>query len=390
MKASIAVTALFLSVAVTAVSAQNGAPPRVPGIDTLGMDRSVRPQDDFYRFVNGAWDDKMAIPADRSYYGSLVEVGERAQEPVRGILEAEATKPQAPESIGQKVGGFYERFNDEAAIERRGIQPIASELAAISRLASVRGLSLAFLRASQRGVRTPLSIRVAQDPQRSDVYAVIVTQAGLGMPDRDEDLRPDQQFAAVRAADVEYISRLLTLAAQPDPAGAASRIVSLAKTLAEHQWDRTRNRDRSSRKPHRRGRQAAGLPEDPRRSADRGAAADLEGLSDLRHECGVRGLSARGVRRCAEPESPRGFRGRHRRPRVDVAGHEGPGPGEAREVLPEDRVPLSVAAGRTLCPVPSTSGAEPDVSPLREQDEAVGAAAATHEILRSRVTHNDV
>ncbi len=102
MKASIAVTALFLSVAVTAVSAQNGAPPRVPGIDTLGMDRSVRPQDDFYRFVNGAWDDKMAIPADRSYYGSLVEVGERAQEPVRGILEAEATKPQGQNRSGRK------------------------------------------------------------------------------------------------------------------------------------------------------------------------------------------------------------------------------------------------------------------------------------------------
>ena len=60
----------------------------------------------------------------------------------------------------------------------------ASELAAISRIASVRDLSVAFIRASQLGVRTPLSICVAQDPQRSDVYAVIVTQAGLGMPDR--------------------------------------------------------------------------------------------------------------------------------------------------------------------------------------------------------------
>ena len=170
MKASIAIPALFLSVAVTAVSAQNGAPPRVPG-----------------------------------------------------ILEAEAIKPQAPGSIGQKVGGCYRSFNDEAAIERLGIQPIASELAAISRIASVRDLSVAFVRASQLGVRTPLSIGVAQDPQRSDVYAVIVTQAGLGMPDRDYYLRPDQQFAAVRTAYVEYISRLLTLAAQPDPAGAVQR-----------------------------------------------------------------------------------------------------------------------------------------------------------------------
>lgn len=108
----------------------------------------------------------------------------------------------------------------------------------------MRDLSLAFLLASQLGVRTPLSVSVAQGPQRSDVYAVIVTQAGLGMPDLDDDLRFDQQFAAVRAAYVGCIIRLLTLAVQPDPAGAASRIVALEKTLAEHQWDRTRNRDR--------------------------------------------------------------------------------------------------------------------------------------------------
>ena len=140
MKVSIAILALTLSIGVTVVSAQNAAPPRVPGIDTLGMDRSVRPQDDFYRFVNGAWDDKMPIPADRSNYGALVEVGERAQEAVRGILEAEAIKPQAPGSIGQKVGGYYKSFNDEATIERLGIQPIAGELAAIGRIESGRDL----------------------------------------------------------------------------------------------------------------------------------------------------------------------------------------------------------------------------------------------------------
>jgi len=42
------------------------------------------------------------------------------------------------------------------------------------------------------------------------------------------------------------------------------------------------------------------------------------------------------------------------------------------------------------CALPSTSGAEPDVSPRREQDEAVGAAAATREFLRPSVTPSDV
>ena len=75
--------------AIVSASAQNAAPPRVPGLDTTGMDRSVRPQDDFFRFVNGAWVDKTAIPPDRSNYGSFAMLTERAQEALRGIMEGE-------------------------------------------------------------------------------------------------------------------------------------------------------------------------------------------------------------------------------------------------------------------------------------------------------------
>src|SRR5271168_5276028 len=101
MKRSRAVILAFvLSVAVISVLAQDGSPPRVPGIDTAGMDRSVRPQDDFFRFVNGVWVDKTPIPPDRPSYGTFAMLRERSQERVRGILEAEAVTPAAPGSIG--------------------------------------------------------------------------------------------------------------------------------------------------------------------------------------------------------------------------------------------------------------------------------------------------
>ena len=226
-------------------SAQNG-PPVVPGIDIASMDLSVRPQDDFFRYVNGKWADTIPIPGDLSTYGTFAILRERAQERVRGIIEGEAAKPAARGSIGQKVGDFYKSFTDEARIESLGAQPLAGELAAIDAITNRRNLPTAFARAARIGARVPLTINVGQDPRQSDVYTVLVSQSGLGMPDRDYYLQSDAKFAAIRKAYVAYIARLFTLAQRPDPAGAGERVLALETTLAKAQWDRARSRDRNA------------------------------------------------------------------------------------------------------------------------------------------------
>src|SRR5262245_9220595 len=110
---------LFASLIVAAVSvtdAQDRTPPRVPGIDLAGMDLSVRPQDDFFRYMNGRWVDNTPIPPDRSSYGTFAMLGERTQLAVREIVEGETRTPGAPGSNSQKVGDLYKSFMDEARI----------------------------------------------------------------------------------------------------------------------------------------------------------------------------------------------------------------------------------------------------------------------------------
>ncbi len=46
---------------------------KIPGIIVENMDTSVRPNDDFFRYVNGSWLDKTEIPADRTSWGSFNE-----------------------------------------------------------------------------------------------------------------------------------------------------------------------------------------------------------------------------------------------------------------------------------------------------------------------------
>src|SRR5262245_44775544 len=124
-------TSLALAAAL-ALSAQ--APPSDTsfGIDLAGMDRSVRPQDDFYRFVNGKWDDATPIPADMSSYGTFAILRERAQVAVRGILDETSAGTPAAGSMAQKVGGFYRSFMDETRIESLGLRPLDRELSAIN------------------------------------------------------------------------------------------------------------------------------------------------------------------------------------------------------------------------------------------------------------------
>src|SRR5215470_5895284 len=92
------------------------------GIDVSGMDHSARPQDDFFRYVNGAWADKAEIPPDKSRYGSFVMLGDESEKALKEIVEEAASQKDAPHaSDGQKVGDLYRSFMDTDRIEALGM-----------------------------------------------------------------------------------------------------------------------------------------------------------------------------------------------------------------------------------------------------------------------------
>src|SRR5262245_25951171 len=215
------------------------------GIDVSGMDRSARPQDDFYRFVNGAWDDKTAIPPDKSRYGSFTMLADESEIALKEILEQAVMEKNAPQgSERQKVGDLYRSFIDTERIEALGIKPLQPHLAYIAGLKTTADVAAAVFRLSKIGVGTVLlRASVSQDPKNSAVYTVIINQSQLGMPDRDYYLRQDAKFASIRHAYIDYIAQLFTLAGQPDPQGSAQRILDVETKIAEKQWDRVRNRN---------------------------------------------------------------------------------------------------------------------------------------------------
>ena len=119
------------------------AGPRVthgaPGDD--GMDRSIRPGDDFYRYANGGWLKAAAKTAGQGSYDNRAILTEKTSKRVRELIQDSAATPVPKGSNTQKVGDYYASFMDVDGIEAKGLAPIADEMAAISALADKTALS---------------------------------------------------------------------------------------------------------------------------------------------------------------------------------------------------------------------------------------------------------
>ena len=92
------------------------------GFDTAGMDTTVLPGDNFYKYANGTWAQNTPIPADKSNYGMFTRLDDLSRQRTRVIIEEQAKDPSS------KIGIAYNAFLDTAAIEAKGLAPFQSWL----------------------------------------------------------------------------------------------------------------------------------------------------------------------------------------------------------------------------------------------------------------------
>jgi putative endopeptidase len=222
-----------------------GKAPQQSGIDTALMDKTVRPQDDLYLYMNGQWLKTYEIPADKSNYGVFSKLADDAEKNLRTIIdEAAAAKDRPTGSDAQKVGDMYLSFMDSTRADKLGLDPIRADLAAVENASSKADLVKLAAVHTQSGIGTTFFLFVDQDPRIPTKYALQVYQGGLSMPDRDYYLRPDARFAEIRAKLATHIETMFTMAGIPDAAKKASRVVALETGIAKAHWANVENRDR--------------------------------------------------------------------------------------------------------------------------------------------------
>jgi len=218
----------------------------VSGVHTEALDREVRPQDDFYQFVNGAWLDNTEIPPIYSGYTVYHQVYEEAEEALKEIIETAAAETGEPGTEAQQVGDLYNSWMDQAAIDALGVAAVQPELDRVASISDTASLVRVMAEVDRAGIGTPWTIEIQPDLKDSATNAVYFGQSGLTMPDRDYYLQLDNEnFTAAREALPGYIKGMLVRSGMdPDRAAdAAQRVFAIEQALAEVQWDKVDNRD---------------------------------------------------------------------------------------------------------------------------------------------------
>lgn len=211
------------------------------GVELTHMDRSVKPGDNFFQYVNGNWLKTAEIRPDRSRAGSfddLLLLSEyRMREIADGLLQKTGLSGEE-----LKLRDFYASFLDERGIDAKGLAPAKPDLDFIAGLKTHDDLGRAF---GTPGLPLdgPFGIYIDVNDKDPDHYLVWIRQWGLGMPDRDYYLKDDKDIATTREAYKKHLATMLGLAGAADPAARVAKIYDVERRIAEVQWANAEKRD---------------------------------------------------------------------------------------------------------------------------------------------------
>ena len=214
------------------------------GVDVKSFDPAVRPQDDFYAYINGRWARSTQIPASKARWGTYDELRETAALQVRAILEDVLKNPGAAGSETRKIADLYTTFIDDKARNARGFAPLAPEFERIAAVRRHQDLAPLIAELERQGVTVPFAVFVGQDAQNAERYVVYAAQSGLGLPDRDYYLNDsDKKLMAVRQAYLQHITRLFTMQGDAQADRHAADVLAVETRLAQLQWTRVESRE---------------------------------------------------------------------------------------------------------------------------------------------------
>lgn len=218
-----------------------------PGINMAYMDKSIRPQDNFYNYVNGTWIKNTEIPADKTRWGSFDELRLNTDKDVLAILNEAMTNSKYASTTDQgKAINLYKTFMDTATRDKQGVSPLMPTFKKIDAIKNVQDLQKLLMQVEAKGGGLGFfGFGIGADSKDSNKNVVTLGVGGLGLPDREYYTSDDKDSKEKREKYVTHVARMLEFyGTKPEAAKKqAQSILAFETQLAQPRFTRVELRD---------------------------------------------------------------------------------------------------------------------------------------------------
>lgn len=216
------------------------------GLNLEYMDTSVRPQDDFFSFVNGNWYKTAEIPSDKASWGSFNKLREDTDSNSLLILNKILNENFAPNSEGQKIQALYGTFTDWEKRNAEGINPIKADLAKIDKIKTLKDLQVYLIEATKTSDNPFYMWGVGPDLKNSVMNAVYLVGPSLGLG-KDYYQKVNDANTKTLAEYQNFATQLFNVLGYKNASVAAQNLVSFEKQLANTLLTNEQGRDANLR-----------------------------------------------------------------------------------------------------------------------------------------------
>jgi putative endopeptidase len=246
MKKLVVASVIIGSSLMNAQKAPVKTPLEKPGINVAFMDKTIKPADDFFNFVNGTWLKNTEIPKDRIRWGSFDELRKRTDVDALAILkEASKSKKYASNSDQGKAIYFFNSILDTVSRNKTGITPLKPYLAKIDAVKNSIDLQNLMMEMEPIGGIGFFGFGVGADAKDSNKNVVYLGPGALGLPDREYYVSDEKDSKEKREKYTAHVSRMLQfIGDNKETADAnAKKILAFEIALSTPRFDRVEARD---------------------------------------------------------------------------------------------------------------------------------------------------